>query len=67
MGTNRALLVVDLFWFCYEKDFMMSLSDDKEAGIIEYFNTTSGYLDNILYMNNIFFDNIVRKLYPAAL
>ena len=29
MGTNCALLVADLFLFCYEKDFMMSLSDDK--------------------------------------
>ena len=29
MGTNCAPLVADLFLFCYEKDFMMSLSDDK--------------------------------------
>ena len=29
MGTNCAPLVVDdLFLFCYERDFMMSLSDD---------------------------------------
>ena len=28
MGTNCAPLVADLFLFCYEKDFMMSLSDD---------------------------------------
>ena len=35
MGTNCALLVADLFLFCYERDFMMSLSDDKHAGIIE--------------------------------
>ena len=26
---------------------MMSLSDDKEADIIDAFNTTSGYLDDI--------------------
>ena len=29
MGTNYAPLVADLFLFCYEMDFMMSLSDDK--------------------------------------
>ena len=29
MGTNCAGLVADLFLFCYERDFMMSLSDDK--------------------------------------
>ena len=31
MGTNCTLLVADLFLFCYEMDFMMSLSDDKQA------------------------------------
>ena len=29
MGTNCAVLVADLFLYCYERDFMMSLSDDK--------------------------------------
>ena len=27
MGTNCAPLFADLFLFCYERDFMMSLSD----------------------------------------
>ena len=35
MGTNCALLVADLFLFCYERDFMMSLSDDKQVDIID--------------------------------
>ena len=34
MGTNCAPLVADLFLFCYERDFIMSLSDDKQADII---------------------------------
>ena len=29
---------------CYERDFMMSLSDDKQADIIDAFNTTSRVL-----------------------
>ena len=37
MGTNCAPLVADLFLFCYERDFMMSLSDDKQADIIDSF------------------------------
>ena len=37
MGTP---LVADLFLFCYERDFMMSLSDDKQADTIDAFNTT---------------------------
>ena len=35
MGTNCAPLVADLFLFCYERDFMTSLSDVKQAEIIE--------------------------------
>ena len=34
---------------------MMSHSDDKQADIINAFNTTSRYLDNILSINNVFF------------
>ena len=30
MGTNCASLVADLFLFCYEKDFMLSLSDNNK-------------------------------------
>ena len=34
-----------LFLFCYERDFMLSLSGDKEAETIEAFKSTSRYLD----------------------
>ena len=40
MSTSCAPLVTDLFLFCYESDFMMSLSDDKQADIIDAFNAT---------------------------
>ena len=29
MGTNCAPLVADLFLLCYERDFMLSLSEDN--------------------------------------
>ena len=54
MDTNCAPLVADLLLFCYERDFMMSLSDDKQADVIDAFNTTSRYLDDILNINNVF-------------
>ena len=41
MGTNFVPLVADLFLFCYEKDFMLSLSEDNQSGVIEAFNSTS--------------------------
>ena len=67
MGTNCAPLAADLFLFCYERDFMMSLSGDKQADINVAFNTTSRYLDDILNINNVYFDNIVSKINPSEL
>ena len=67
MGTNCAPLVADLFLHCYERDFMMSLSDDKQADVIDAFNTTSRYLDDILNINNVYFDNMVSQMYSSEL
>ena len=47
MGANCAPLVADLFLFCYERDFMLSLSDKNQANV-EAFNYTSRYLDDLL-------------------
>ena len=33
MGTNCAPLVADLLLFCYERDFMLSLSDNNQTDI----------------------------------
>ena len=48
MGTYCALIVADLFLFCYDRDFMLSLSDKNQANVIEVFNSTSIYLDDLL-------------------
>ena len=65
MGTNCAPLVADLFLFCYERDFMMSLSDDKQADVIDAIDTTSRYLDDTLNINNVYFDTLVSQIYPS--
>ena len=65
LGTNCAPLVADLFLFCYERDFMMSLFDDKQVDVIDAFNSTSRYLDDILNINNVYFDNMVSQIYPS--
>ena len=46
---------------------MMSLSDDKKADVIDAFNTKSRYLDDILNINNVYFDNLVSQIYPSEL
>ena len=65
MGTNCAPLVADCVLFCYERDFVMSLSDDKQTDVIDAFNTTSRYLDDILNIDNVYFDNMVSQIYPS--
>ena len=60
MGTNGAPLVADLFLFCYERDFMLSLSDNK-ADIIEALNSTSRYFNDILNIDNPYFEKNGRS------
>ena len=67
MGTNCAPLVADLFLFCYERDFKTSLSDVKQAEIIEAFKSTSRYLDGLLYIDNPYFEGMVNRIYPPVL
>ena len=67
MGTNCAPLIADLFLFCYDRDFMMSLSDDKQADVIDALSTTYRYLDAILNINNVYFGNMVSQIYPSEL
>ena len=66
--TNCAPLGADLFLFCYERDFMLSLSDNNQADIIEAFNSTFRYLDDLLYnIGNPYFGQMVRQIYPTEL
>ena len=46
---------------------MMSPSADKQADVIGAFNTTSIYLDDILNIYNVYFDNMVIQIYPLEL
>ena len=52
MGTYCAPLVADLFLFCYEREFMLSFSDDNQSEVIEAFNSTSRYLEDLLNIDN---------------
>ena len=67
MGKNRVPLVGDLFLFCYERDFKTTLSDDNRADIIEAFNSTSRYLDDLLNIDNAYFEGMVNLSYPPEL
>ena len=67
MGTNCAPLIAELFLFCYERDFMASLPYNKEAEIIQAFNSTYRYLDNLLNIDNPYFEGTVGQIYQSEL
>ena len=67
MGTNCAPLVADLFLYCYERDFMLGLSPNTQSDVIDAFNNTSRYLDDIFNMDNPFFARMVTSIYPPEL
>ena len=45
----------------------MSLSRENQADIIEAFNSTSRYLDDSLNIDNIYFDQMVDRIYHTEL
>ena len=64
MGTNCAPLIADLFLYCYERDFMSDLHKSKRHDLIDMFNDTSRYLDDIFTIDNpeISIQNISKLL-----
>ena len=46
---------------------MTSLSDDKQAEIIETSKSTSRYLDDLLNIYNSYFEGWVNRIYPPEL
>ena len=67
MGTNCAPLIIDLFLYCYERDFMSDLQKSKRHNLIDMFNDTSRYLDDIFTINNPEFEKYIPDTYPAEL
>ena len=67
MGTNCAPLVADLFFYCNKRDSMDSLNHENQTGVIEAFNSTSRYLDELLNIDNPYFEGLVNQIYPPEL
>ena len=64
MGTNCAPLIADLFLYCYERDFMSELHKSKRHDLIDMFNDTSRYLDDI-YSQSITMN--LRNIFPICI
>ena len=60
--TSRLLLFQS-----YKMFYLLFLSRENRANIIEAFNSTSRYLDDLLNTDNIYFDQMVDRIYPTEL
>ena len=61
VGAGCAPLVPDLFLFCCEGDFVLSLSGSGQTDIIEAFNSTTAYLDDSLGGDNPYFEQVMSR------
>ena len=46
---------------------MDSLNHDNQADVIKAFNSTSRYLDDLLNIDNPYFEGMVSQMYPTEL
>ena len=46
---------------------MTSLFDDRQVEIIRAFNSTSKYLEDLLNINNPYFERMATQVYPIEL
>ena len=67
MGKNCTPLIADLFLCCYEWDFMSNLHKSKRCDLIDMFNDTSRYIDDIFTIDNPEFEKHIPDIYPTEL
>ena len=67
MGTNCAPLLVDLFLYSYEADFIQGLLKKNENKLARSFSFTFRYIDDVLSLNNSRFGDFVDRIYPIEL
>ena len=68
MSTNCTPLIADLFLFCYERDYMSNLHKSKQYDIVDMFNDTSRYLDDIFTIDNPEkFEKHIPDIYPTKI
>ena len=67
MCTNCAPLRANLILYCYEGDFMSSLHKSKQYDLINMFNDTTQYLDDIFTIDYPKFEKHIPDIYPTEL
>ena len=66
--TECAPLVADLFLYCYEiSRIHLTVTNYYQADVIEAFNSTSRYLDDLLNIDNPYSEGMVNLIDPSEL
>ena len=67
MSTNCAPLLVHLFLFPYDADFIQGLHKKNDKKLFRSFNFTFLYKDDVLSLNNSTFCDFVDRINPIEL
>ena len=67
MGTNCSPLVADLFCSVMRETSCCPFQSITNLVLFEAFNSTSRYLDDLLNIDNNFFDIMVSRIYSSEL
>ena len=65
MGINCAPLIAYLFLYCYGRDFMSDLHKSTRHDLIDMFNDTSRYLDDIFTTDIPECEKHISDIFPA--
>ena len=63
-GTNCDQLNANLFLYCYERNFRSNLQKSKRIDLIDKFNDTSRYFDDIFTIDKPIFAEHSPNIYP---
>ena len=61
------LLLANIFLFSYEAEFIQTVLSTGRKQLASRFNFTYRYIDNVLSINNLEFDNYLGQMYPVEL
>ena len=64
MGINCSPLIADSFFYCCESQFMTKIQKDPlKQDLVDMFNDTCRYLDDVLALNNPEFQKFANEIY----
>ena len=67
MGTNCAPLLVDLFLYSYENEFLDKLIKEGKRKLARKFRLSYHYIDDLISFNNKSFEEFISDIYPKEL